>query len=281
MNANGVRRAVLRYHGGKWRLAPWVIQHLPPHRVYVEPYGGAASVLLRKERSYAEVYNDLAGEIVNVFRVLRNPSQARELERLLKLTPFAREEFEDAYLPAGDPVEAARRSIIRSFMGFGSGGVNGQRPTGFRNNAHRSGTTPAHDWRNYAEVIPAYCERLAGVVIENRPAVDLITQMDCSAETLFYVDPPYPHSTRTSGNVQHVYHHEMTDDEHRDLAEVLRKVQGMVVLSGYDCDLYRELYGDWQMVTKAAYADGARPRTEVMWLSANAVRQPELFAVGA
>lgn len=274
--AINLRRPVLRYHGGKWRLAPWIISRLPQHRVYVEPYGGGASVLLRKPRAYAEVYNDLAGEIVNVFRVLRNPSQARELERLLRLTPFAREEFENAYLPGGDPIEEVRRSIIRSFMGFGSNGVNVQRATGFRNNAHRSGTTPAHDWVNYADSIPAFCERLAGVVIENRPALELIAQMD-KEHVCFYVDPPYPHSTRSTSGKEHMYYHEMTDSDHRDLAEVLRNVRGMVVLSGYDCEMYQELYGDWQQVTKAAVAQGAKKRTEVLWISPNAVQQPMLL----
>jgi DNA adenine methylase len=93
-------RPVLRAHGGKWRIAPWILGHLPAHRIYVEPYGGGASVLLRKERSYAEIYNDLDGEIVNFFRVLRDPEQAGRLLELLELTPFAREEFELSYQPA-------------------------------------------------------------------------------------------------------------------------------------------------------------------------------------
>jgi len=109
-------RPVLRYHGGKWRLASWIISHFPPHRVYVEPFGGAASVLLRKPRSYAEVYNDMDGEIVNVFRVLRDPARARELERVLRLTPFAREEFELSYIRDEDPIEQARRTIVRAFI---------------------------------------------------------------------------------------------------------------------------------------------------------------------
>ncbi len=88
------KRPVLRYHGGKWKLAPWIISHFPPHRIYVEPYGGGGSVLMQKQRSYSEVYNDLWGVVVNVFRVLRDPSQAAELERVIRLTPFAREEFE-------------------------------------------------------------------------------------------------------------------------------------------------------------------------------------------
>lgn len=103
---------MLRYHGGKWRLAPWIIGFFPPHRVYVEAFGGAASVLMRKPRSYAEVYNDLYGDIVSLFRVLRDPSSAQELERRLRLTPFARDELESAYEPAVDAIDAAQKMGI-------------------------------------------------------------------------------------------------------------------------------------------------------------------------
>ena len=121
-----VTRPAMRYYGGKWLLAPWIIGHFPAHRTYVEPFGGAASVLLRKPRSAAEVYNDLDGEIVNMFRVLRSPAQARELIRLVRLTPFARTEYEDAYLSDGDPIEQARRTLLRSFAGFGADSANGR-----------------------------------------------------------------------------------------------------------------------------------------------------------
>lgn len=266
----GVTRPALRYHGGKWKLAPWIIGHFPPHRVYVEPFGGAASVLLRKPRSYAEVYNDLDGEIVSLFRVLRNPSQARELIRLLKLTPFARDEFELSYVIADDPIEQARRTIARAFMGFGSAAATGHK-TGFRANSNRSGTTPAHDWANYPFKLMDIVERLQGVVIENRDAIEVIRQHD-GPKTLHYVDPPYPEVTRSQKSRRSpLYRYEMTDDQHRELAEVLRSVEGMVVISGYPCELYDgELYPDWRRVTCDALADGARERTEVLWISPTA-----------
>jgi len=257
-------RPVIRYYGGKWRLAPWIIAQFPPHRVYVEPFGGGASVLMRKPRSYAEVYNDLDGEIVNVFRVLRDPAQARELERLLRLTPYARDEFNAAYIPASDPIEWARRTLIRSAMGFGVNGIN--KNTGFRSNSSRSGTTPSHDWANYPNHIAEFCARLAGVVIESRPAIECIAQHD-SPQTLHYVDPPYPHDTRgehMDGN----YRHEMTDADHRELAAFLRTLRGTVILSGYPCELYdAELYPDWRRTERKAMADGARERTEVLWMN--------------
>ena len=270
MSETVVTRPVMRYHGGKWKLAKWIISHFPKHRVYVEPFGGAASVLMQKPRSYAEVYNDLDGEIVNVFKVLRNPTQARELLRLLQLTPYAREEFYLSYLIDGDPIEQARRTIARSFMGFGSAAATGYQ-TGFRSNCNRSGTTPAHDWAHYPRTLTQIIERLNGVVIENRPAVDVIRQHDGS-QTLHYIDPPYVFDTRyqVNHNGHMEYRHEITDDQHRELAEVLHSVAGMVVISGYACPLYEELYQDWHRVNRKTFADGASARTESLWINPNA-----------
>ena len=272
-----MNRPVLRYHGGKWNLAPWIISHFPPHRIYVEPFGGAASVLLRKPRSYAEIYNDLDGEVVNLFRVLRNPAQARELIRQVKLTPYAREEFENSYITDGDPIEQARRTVLRFAAGYASGGM-GKYRTGFRNNTTRAGTTPATDWRNYPTALAAVAERMAGVTIEQRPAVDLLSIFD-RPETLFYCDPPYPYSTRNARHAGSVYRHEMTDEDHRTLAAALHACAGMVVVSGYACDLYdRELYADWQRVERATHGDGARDRIEVLWIKPNTIiAQPALF----
>jgi DNA adenine methylase len=270
-------RPVLRYHGGKWRLAPWIISHFPSHRVYTEAFGGAGSVLMRKARAYSEVYNDLDGELVNLFRVLRDPQDGPALVQGLRLTPFARDEFTESYEPAADPVEQARRTVIRSFMGFGSNAHN--RRTGFRANSNRSGTTPAHDWGNYPDQLAAVLERLRGVVIENRDALEVVRQHD-SPETLHYVDPPYPRGTRDRGND---YGHEMSDYDHRHLAHGLLCARGMVVLSGYACDLYDlELYPDWHRVERKAFADGARARTEVLWLNpAAAARLTPTLNLGA
>lgn len=252
-------------------MAPWVIAHFPTHRIYAEPFGGGASVLLRKSRAYAEVLNDLDGEVVNLFQVLRDPASAAELERCVRLTPYARSEFVESYVPVtADPVEQARRTLLRSAAGFGSVGASG-RKTGFRSNVTRSGTTPATDWTTLPNGIGAYTARLAGVVIECRPAAAVINQFD-GPETLHYVDPPYPHSTRTpSAKWDKIYRHEMSDDDHRTLAAQLRSVTGMVVLSGYPCDLYDvELYPDWKRFEKSSHADGASKRTEVIWLNNSA-----------
>lgn len=266
-----IKRPVMRYHGGKFRLASKIITHFPPHRVYVEPFGGAASVLLKKERSYAEVYNDLWDDVVNVFRVLRDPEQAAELELLIRLTPFARDELVACREHSECAVEQARRTIFMSFAGFGSAAANPGYFTGFRANSNLSGSTPAQDWMRYPDHLKTFHERLQGVVIENKGAADVIRQHD-SPETLIFADPPYVHKTRSSKlrRARMPYLNEMTDDDHRELATVLRSVQGMVILCSYHCDLYdKELYPDWRQVEIKAFADGARPRTEVLYFSPN------------
>jgi DNA adenine methylase len=251
-------RPIVRYHGGKWMLAPWIISYFPAHRIYVEPFGGGGSVLLRKPRARAEVYNDLDGEIVNLFRVARDYGD--ELRHALELTPFSRDEFMASYEPSKDSLEQARRTVARSFMGFGSNSHD--KATGFRSNANRSGTTPAMDWRHYPREFGAIIERLQGVVIENRDALEVI-QIHDSPTTLHYIDPPYVADTRGPGKD---YRHEMTDSDHESLAEILHGVNGSVIVSGYPCDLYEKLYSGWERVERDALADGAAKRTEVLWM---------------
>lgn len=256
------RRPILRWHGGKWR---WIIAYLPSHRVYVEPSGGAASVLLRKPRSYAEVYNDLDGEVVNLFRVVRDQGDA--LRRLLEATPFARAEFDLSYQPASDALEQARRTAIRSLMGFGTNLTKMTRAgppmrTGFRACSIRSGTTPA-DWHNYPAHLADAMERLRGVVIENRPAIEVMQAHD-GEQTVHYVDPPYVASMRDRGDD---YRHELTDADHAELAGQPCSLRGAVVLSGYRSPLYDGLYRGWRCIERQAYADGARARVECLWLS--------------
>lgn len=253
------RRPALRYHGAKWKLAPWILSHFPDHRIYTEAFGGGASVLLRKKRSYAEVYNDLDGELVNLFTVIRDNGEV--LMDRLYYTPYARSEFELSYEPTDDPVEQARRTIVRSFLGFGSNAHN--QKTGFRSFCRRQNASPGHDWRNYPAALAAVVDRLRGVHIENRDAIKVIQGQD-SEDTLHYVDPPYLPSTRDKGQD---YAFEMTREQHEQLAANLHELKGMVILSGYRSGLYDELYKDWRCIQRKALADGARERVECLWLN--------------
>jgi len=273
---------LLRYHGGKWKIAPWVIQHFPPHAVYVEPFGGAAGVLLRKPISRAEVYNDLDSEIVNLFRVVRDPNMAKDLARRCALTPYAREELDCSNEPADTAIEQARRTLFRAWASFGSAGAT-RGYSGFRTftKPNKTYTPVAHSWARVASYISQITERFRRVVIENRPAIDVMKQHD-SQETLHYVDPPYLPETRTFDGGRY-YRHEMDADQHSELLETLNELRGMVVLSGYASDLYSENLKGWSrsdLSTSGSSRFGSVKRTECLWLSPNTwrrIRQNDLF----
>ncbi len=265
-----MKRALLRYYGGKHKLAHWVVEHLPPHRVYIEPFCGAASVFFRKEPSYGEVLNDMAGDIVNFFRVLQNDVTREELRRLLLLTPFAREEYDMAHEESADPVENARRLLIRSMMGYHSDSVNpANNRSGFRHDCNRSWSLPVHNWRDYPDYMEGFAHRLRDAVIENIDAFRLFEKWRTKADHLWYVDPPYPHHTRTAAN-RHKYVVEMSDADHRRLVGVLQSLAGMVVLSGYPTDMYRPLEdAGWTKIEKTVrnttFQSGER--TECLWMN--------------
>lgn len=262
-----ITRPAMRYHGAKFRLGPWIMQFFPDHEIYTEAFGGAAGVLLQKPRSRAEVYNDLDGDVVNFFRVLRDTAQREALVQACALTPYARDEFDQAWHPCEDPVERARRTAIRAQMGFGSAGAT-KGATGLRTDTKRKYTTAQMDWATYPDAIAAAGQRFTGVLIENRPAIDVLQQHD-SPTTLHFVDPPYMHSTRVLRS-QGGYRHEMSDDDHEDLLAALLELEGFVVLSGYDHDLYNGALHGWTKHTTDARISAGRGttiRTEVAWIN--------------
>lgn len=265
LRALTIDRPPLRYHGGKWRIAPWIIGQMPAHKAYVEVFGGAAGVLLRKPRSQIEVYNDLDSQVFNFFRVLRSDDLRRELVRQIDLTPFSREEFELAYDAADDAVEAARRFAARTFFGHGTSSMDPRDSNGFRSCDIRAGKSYAREWAGIPLAISLAADRFRGVTIENLDFRKLIPKFS-DPETLFYVDPPYPMSTRKAGGKGYV--HELSDLEHRQLAWLLKSTRSKVLLSGYGCRLYDDLYSDWRREEKQTSANGqlgAVPRTEILW----------------
>jgi DNA adenine methylase len=262
-----ITRPALRYHGGKFRLAGWVMRFFPLHRIYTEAFGGAAGVLIQKPRSHGEIYNDLDGDVVTFFRCLQSPALRDRLVQACTFTPYARAEFDLAWQPTDDPVERARRVCIRAQMGFGSAGAT-KGSTGLRTDTMRRYSTAQMDWAAYPPVLLEVAERFQQVLVENRPAVDVLQQHD-SDETLHFVDPPYVHSTRVLRS-QGGYRHEMTDDDHAELLEVLSNLRGMVVLSGYATGMYADLLPDWQVHHTSARISagrGAGLRTETIWIN--------------
>lgn len=252
---------VLRYYGGKARMASWIIEQMPPHYTYVEPFGGAGSVLLAKPPARFEVYNDLDGRIVNFFRVLRENEPA--LRRAIELTPWSRAENALCAEVSADPLEDARRVYTHLWQSFRP--ALG-RSSGWRYQHSDNGYSVVDQWHTAVHDLPRVARRLRMVQIENDLASAIIPRYD-TPNTLFYVDPPYVSGTRYDSNA---YSHEMSDEAHCELAEILNAASGMVLLSGYDSDLYRKLYADWRMIQKSVATNGAKNKTECLWLNSAA-----------
>lgn len=264
------RRPVIRYYGGKWKLAEWIISHFPPHRCYVEPYGGAGSVLMHKKPSKVEVYNDLSDEIVNLFRVLRSQSKSKKLMQLLDLTPWSRTEWLSCYKKVKDPVEQARRTVVLAYQGH-----NPSKALNRVSNVWRSSSGGHHkmpqDFMNYTNALTDITIRLKQVMIENRPAEKVCLQHD-SEETLHYLDPPYVMKERsTKGNF---YQHELKSiDDHMEALRWANELEGFVMVSGYKNPEYLDFcrQNNWCIKTTTAVTGAAKKgnskRTEYLYMN--------------
>lgn len=250
-------KSVLKYPGAKNRLAPWICEHIPKHDVYLEPFAGSLGVLLNKQRCHIETVNDIDGEIVNFFRVLRDNME--ELSEAVWLTPFSREEYKEAYKQTEDTIEKARRFAVKCWMGFGCGNLY---QNGFKSGQQTKSPNPAKSWDELPETIKLAAERLKGVQIECLQAVELIKRYN-TPDVFIYADPPYLHGTRKN----YLYKHEMTDEEHIELLKVLTCHPGKVLISGYDNELYNEILKGWNKVQKNTLAEGGRRRIETMWMN--------------
>jgi DNA adenine methylase len=256
------------WYGGKYSHLDWLLPLLPKTKHFCDVFGGSAAVLINREPSPVETYNDIDSELVTFFRALRDQKDA--LIEAIGLTPFSREELSRA---CSEPttrlsdLERARRFFVRAR----------QVRTGLAQTASagrwahclltsRAGMAGAVSrWLGSIEDLAAIAQRLLRVQIENAPALEVIERYD-SPDTLFYCDPPYVHETRGDKNA---YAYEMTDKDHRKLAEALHQVKGKVALSGYHGFLYDDLYGDWWRVeadSKLCHSV-KQERTEVLWLN--------------
>lgn len=255
------KRPLLNYFGGKWRIAPWIIENLPAHKIFIEPFGGSLSVLLRKERSKREIVNDIDQELVNLYQVARDHGQV--LQEKLKLTPHSRVEYKNSMIVSDDPVEMARRTIIRCYFGIGDSFLHNH--NAFRN-SKVSNTCVASSWKNYGECFDTIVERLRGVTIECLPYEKLFEKYD-SKESLWYLDPPYPLSTRSR---KHGYREDWSNFKHMEFLGQVKALKGSVVLSGYDCDIYESEVGHWKTLKREALGQKGTKRTEVLWIKESA-----------
>jgi DNA adenine methylase len=261
-----VLRPPVKWHGGMYYLCRRIIEQFPRHHTYVEPFGGAASVLLNKSRSQVEVYNDLDERITRLFRVIRNHGE--ELHRRLSLTPYSEVEFQNSGGEVGDEIEEARRDFVRWRLSLGGRGDS------FSFTLHRVRRGMADVVSGYLSMIdeqlPLIVERLRTVEIVCRPALDVIRTWD-SPETLIYCDPPYVPSTRHEGS-RSIYGYETSEEKLRGLAEALRACRSKVVLSGYPSTVYEELCRDWRTVifdiaNHAAGGSSKARKQEMLWMN--------------
>jgi DNA adenine methylase len=249
------------YFGAKTTIAAQIAALLRPHAHYVEPFAGSLAVLLAKPPSRMETVNDIDGDLMTFWRMLRD--RPADLERACALTPHARAEHQAAYAPAPDDLERARRVWVRLTQGR-SGAL---RPTGWRHYQDPAGPGPSMPGylRAYVSRMHAAAERIAAVSLECRPALEVIEAYGRHPGVLIYADPPYLGSTRAGSR----YRYEMTSDtDHRALAGALGRCRAAVVLSGYDSRLYDGLYHGWHRHEIRAHTGNAadsKARVEVLW----------------
>jgi DNA adenine methylase len=259
-------RPPVKWHGGKRYLADRIIEQFPEHRVYLEPFGGAASVLLNKRPVEVEAYNDLDLRITRLFRALQK--QGAEFVERVRFIPYSQKEFQDAksYAPGASDLDMAVCDFVRWRQSFGGAG-KGWSCTTSRARGGMAGDVNA--WWTAIDQLPEIIERLKRVEILHQPAIKAIRRFD-APDVLVYCDPPYVHETRSQSSTE-VYGVEMSDDDHRELAGVLNGCSSAVVLSGYPSGLYGELYGGWRQVhieiaNHSAGGEWKERKIEMLWI---------------
>lgn len=262
---------ILHYPGSKWGMAEWIISHMPPHTTYLEPFFGSEAVFFNKEPSSLETINDIDGEVVNLFRVIRD--RPGELAHSIRWTPYSRDEYLASHKQTADEVERARRFLVRCWQSIRvkTGSISGWKCRGTPDDSYR-----IKQFNDLPDKIIDVAERLKDVQIENRPALQVIARYN-RPDVLIYADPPYILEARNGA----IYDNEMTDSDHADLLDALNAHAGPVFLSGYDNSLYSERLADWRREERQQVIENGQSRTEVLWInpvaSDHAGRQLTLF----
>ncbi len=252
-------KCVLKYPGAKNRLASWICSYIPPHQVYLEPYFGSGAVFFNKEPAKIETINDLHGEEVNYFKVIRDKPE--QLVSLLQRTPYARDEYESSFSikEVASDVERARKFAVRCWQGFGSSNLY---KNGFRTSQQKGSPHTTKEWRELPERLLAASERLKNAQIENVPALELINRYN-TEDVFIYVDPPYLLNTRK----RNLYYYELSNDEHMQLLSLLKSHKGKILVSGYDNELYNDYLAGWNKIYKTNQVERGLVRTETLWMN--------------
>ena len=270
--ASGSPAAPVAWMGGKSLLANWILDYFPDHRIYVEPYGGMANLLLKKKPSEVEVYNDLDQRLVNLFQVIRDPEKLLELQRLCELTPYSRAEFA-ALVEEEEPSEPIKRAhwfFVRCRQARGGLGSQKLTPNAWATSkrTRRLMPEPVSKYLSAIDGLADVADRFRRVMVESQPALDVVRKYD-TEDALVYCDPPYPHGT-LAGSKQPLYAFTMTDDDHVELLNVLKSLKSKVILSGYSTDLYDRRLGEWNKAEKQThvqFSNSGGNRSEVLWMN--------------
>ena len=249
---------LLKYPGAKNRLATWIVSHIPPHKVYCEPFLGSGAVFLNKKPSYNEILNDLDDDVYNFFKAVRENPEG--LCKLIEATPYSRTEYSAAYMdePVSD-LEQARRFAVKCWQGFGFGN---KYKNGYRRGIGAASPNPAKAWAKLPDTIQLSTERLKNAQIEHKDALELISDL-YGEDTFIYIDPPYLQDTRK----KYLYNHEMTDEQHMKLLQIVRESDCKIMISAYENELYNtELIG-WRKEHKSTTAECSRRRIETLYMN--------------
>lgn len=249
-------KRILNYPGSKWKIAEWIIDHLPTHDVYLEPFFGSGAVFFNKQPAKIETINDIDSRITNLFEVIRDRTD--ELSRAIEYTPHSREEHQKSFIDEGDDLERARRFLVRCWQSIG--GKTSDR-TGWRSSINKAGVKGA-EWASIPYRIQAVASRLKAAQIEHQPACQLIQRYNRD-DVLIYADPPYPIETRSKRH----YAYEMTTSDHLELIETLQKHKGPVILSSYENDLYNKQLADWHKKHMIVQVQGGMKRIETLYIN--------------
>ena len=260
-------KRILNYPGSKWSSADLIINQMQPHETYIEPFFGSGAVFFNKDKAKVETINDMDGRIVNFFEVCRDYPE--QLVNKIIMTPHSRQEYYNSYKVSDDPIEDARRLMVRCWQAIGAKTSD---KTGWRSIISANGPDTSNEWATVWERIEEVAYRLKGVQIENQDALKLLERYK-RPDVLTYVDPPYLLETRS----KRLYQHEYTVADHKELLQMLKKFEGKVILSGYQSDLYDAALQDWHKLKFDSLAEAGAKRTEVLWMNYEPVGQMNLL----